>query len=470
MIESIKARLWDSLKEKEVSLAMIYSCDGRILWHKGRDIAGKTVAAGEGFSKSCIERSLAHGGMLEKDNAFITVSADALPQSARTLHVKSLIIQQIDPDLFLYVDSGIRDAFAPADRDVFTVIGRLLAESIRDIKTPAGGLSGASPAMARVRDLIARYSLEEEPVLLRGETGVGKNHVAELIHRFSGRTGPFVTVCAPAIPESLFESEVFGHRRGAFTGALETREGLVETARKGTLFLDEIGDVPLTFQAKLLQLIETQRYRVLGDPVERTGDVRIVAATNRNLEDDVGAKRFRADLYFRLNVLPIEIAPLRERKEDIRALILENERLLRGKRLTDGSIAALLEHAWPGNVRELLHVLKRAGIQLECSEIGEEQIRVIVGDLGKESASGAGEIMEQVRVQIAAGRSFWETAWEQFMNRDLSRGELKAFLESGYAECGQSLKKLCTHLNIEDADYPRFVSALHKYDIHPKVR
>lgn len=467
MIEAIKARLWDSLKEKAVSLAMVYARDGRILWHKGREITGRMIADGEGFSKSCIERSLSCGGTLEKDDAFITLSGEALPGSARTLHVKSLIIQQIDSNLFLYVDSGIKDVLSDSDRDVFKVIGRLLAESIQSIKEPAGGLLGTSAAMARIRDLVVRYSLEEEPVLLRGETGVGKNHVAELIHRFSGRPGLFVSVSTPSIPEALFESEVFGHKKGAFTGAVESRKGFVAEAHHGTLFLDEVGDVPLSFQAKLLQFVESRTYRVLGDPKERIADVRIVTATNRNLEADVREKKFREDLYYRLNVLPIEIPPLREREEDIRALVLENGRLLRGKRITSGFWDVLMRHRWPGNVRELIHVLRRAGIQFEAPEIGEE-VQAIIGGIRKDACPESAALMQRVREEIASGRSFWETAWERFMNRDIDRGEMKTFLEQTYIECGRSLKRLAAKLNIDEADYPRFVSALHKYDIHPK--
>jgi len=467
MIESIKARLWETLREKEVSLVMVFSRDGRILWHRGRHVAGRSTADGEGFSRSAIEKALAAGGIIENDNVFVTLSGEDLPQSARTLFVKSLIIQQIDADLFLYVDSGIREAFAESDRDVFRVIGSLLADIIRVIKAPEGGLTGTSPAAARIRDLIARYSVEEEPVLLHGETGVGKNHVAEIIHLCSGRSGRFVTVNTPSIPEGLFESEIFGHRKGAFTGATETRRGLVDEADGGTLFLDEIGETPLAFQAKLLQFLDTRAYRVVGESRERTADVRLIAATNRRLEEEVRGRRFREDLYYRLNVLPIEIPPLRARREDIRALVQENAGLLRGKRIEGGFWEAVLKHDWPGNVRELIHVLKRVGIQIDAAAIGSE-VQTLLGGSIKEKKEATTVPVERIREEIEAGRSFWDAAWVRFLERDISRTEIRALLEEYFAESGGSLKRMCERLHVGESDYPRFVSTLHKYAIHPR--
>ena len=365
MIESVKDKLWDILKQKEVSLAMLFSRDGRILWHKGREVIGKTIEDGEGFSKSSIGATIEKGGHFEKEGAFATLSGSNLPLSAMTLQVKSLIIQQVDPDLFLYIDSGVKESFTTSDRDMFRIIGELLGKTIETIKDRHVGIAGSSQAAGRLRELVLRYSLEEEPVLLIGETGVGKSYVAELIHQFSGRKGRFVIVNCPTIPENLLESEIFGHRKGAFTGADANKKGLLEEADGGTFLLDEIGEVPVTVQAKLLQLLDTRKYRVLGDTKERTADVRIIAATNRDLQEDIETKRFRQDLYYRLNVLPIKIPPLRERKEDIRSIVQENMMLLRGKSIVSGFWEAIMDHAWPGNARELIHVLKRAGIAIE---------------------------------------------------------------------------------------------------------
>jgi len=469
MIESIKTKLWNLLKEKEVSLAMLYDKKGRILWHRGRKIKGKTIHEGEGFSKSSIEKTIHSGDPIEQEDVIITLSGDGLPLSARILYVKSLIILPVDPHIFLYIDSGIKESFSRSDCEVFKVMGQLLGEMIEQIKkdqTDIGGISGSSEAIQKIRDQVVKYSLEEEPVLLAGETGVGKNHVAELIHRFSGRKGPFAVVHTPSIPETLLESELFGHKKGAFTGAGENKKGMVQEAERGTLFFDEIAEIPSSFQAKLLQLIDTKKYRMLGDTKEMKADVRIVAASNRNLQEEIKQKRFRQDLYYRLNVLPIEIPPLRERKEDIQAIVKEYEKYLRGKKIGPGFWEKVFNHSWPGNVRELIHVLKRAGIQLDGPVIGKE-IETIIKNFDTEEDVQPGQFIDEVRQAVNAGKSFWDTAWKYFLNRDVSRREIRTLLEKYFIENHKNLKAMSRCLNIEEKDYPRFISVLHKYDIHP---
>ena len=162
------------------------------------------------------------------------------------------------------------------------------------------GITGTSEEIGKIRELILKYSAEENPVLLQGETGTGKNRIAESIHRFSGRKGKFFTVNTPGIPDNLLKDEIFGHKKGAFTDAGADKRGFVDEAAGGTLFFDEISEVSPTFQAKLLRFIETRKYRVLGEPVERQADVRILAATNRDLKEAVRQDQFREDLYFRL--------------------------------------------------------------------------------------------------------------------------------------------------------------------------
>lgn len=468
MIDTFKRKLLDVLKEKEVSLAMIYDRDGRILWRSGRRIRGTTVENGEGFSKTSIKRTLSGEGPLCENDVMATSGGDDLPKSARMLFIKSLLIRPLASDLFLYVDSGTRSAFGEADRQVLGMLGELLAETIADARGRTGlegGLSGQSAAMQAVRDAAAKYALEDEPVLVTGETGVGKNRVAEVIHRVSGRRGPFVVVHMPSIPEGLIESELFGHRKGAFTGALEDRRGLVEEAANGTLFLDEIAEAPLAFQAKLLRFVETRRYRVVGEPKEREADLRVVAASNRELDEEVRQKRFREDLYFRLSVLRLRIPPLRNRKEDIRALVLENERRLRGKIIGEGFWEVVLAHHWPGNVRELIHVLTRAGVELEGVAVGQEIAEVIGCDQTR-AARPCDGALDGATAELATGRSFWDTVWQAFLNRDINRRELRQWLAVRHAATGGSLKRLAASLNIED-DYPRFISVLHKYAVHP---
>jgi hypothetical protein len=252
MIESIKNRIWDMLKEKDVSLAMLYDKEGNILWQRGRKIKGKTIPEGEGFSKSCIEKTLSGDIPIKEEDVVISLSSEHLPHSARVLYIKSLFIQP-----------------------------------------------------------------------------------------------------------------------------------LAQEADKGTLFFDEIAEIPLSFQARLLQLIDVKKYRWLGDARERFADLRIVAASNRDLEEEVKQNRFRKDLFFRLNVLPIEIPPLRERKEDIAVIVNEYQSLLKGKTVTQG---------------------------------------------------------------------FWEVL---------------SLLGKYYRQSHWNLKAMARSLNLPEKDYPRFISALHKYGVHP---
>ena len=469
MIEAIKAKLWSVLRDKEVSLAMVYDRRGRILWRRGRTVSGHTVEDGEGFPKSLIRKGLAQGEELGSEDVVVMVDQAGMPQSARALYLKSLLILPVAEGYFLYLDSGSKKSFSDADRGAFRALGELLGETLAAITRggPGSGLSGSSAAMERVREQVARYALEEEPVLLVGETGVGKNHVAELIHRASGRAGRLVVVHCPSIPESLFESEMFGHRRGAFTGAGQSRHGLVQGAEGGTLLLDEVSEVPLSFQAKLLSFVETRRYRVLGDSREREADLRLLAASNRDLAEEVGGGRFRADLYYRLNVLPVVIPPLRERPEDLPELVEHHLALLRGKRPGPGFFEILEGQRWPGNVRELIQVLKRAGIELAGPEIGREVEQVLMAGGAVDGSGSADERGLDLETALGAGASFWDTAWRAFLDRDLNRGQLRGLLRRRYREQGHSLRRLAESVNIEPKAYPRFVSALHKYDLHP---
>jgi len=466
MIDALKRKLVDVLQGKDVSLALIFDRQGRILWHAGRTVRGDDVRQASGFPRSAILKVLETGEGLEEETV---VEASDLSRSAKALFIRSLWVRPVGGGLFLYVDSGSRDSFDTADRQVFDTLGGLLAEALaegRGRPAGSGGLSGPSDQMAGVRDLAARYAVEEEPVLIVGETGVGKNRAAELIHHISGRRGPFVVAHAPSIAEELFERELFGHRRGAFTGADGDRPGLFDEAKEGTLLLDEITEVPLAVQAKLLRVAESLRFRPVGATKESEAHVRLLAATNRDLAEEVKERRFRPDLYFRLSVLCLRLPPLRERPADVRALVEENVRLLRGKRLDEEAFSVLTRYAWPGNVRELLHVLTRAGIELDAPVIGGEIARF----LAPPEASAGRDPLSLVRTRIAAGSSFWDVAWPAFLDRELNREQLTLLLREGFEACGGSLKRLAADLNIPERDYSRFVATLHKYDIHPRRR
>lgn len=237
----------------------------------------------------------------------------------------------------------------------------------------AQGLIGRSPAFMAMMELVARVAPAEAAVLLQGESGTGKELVANAIHRMSKRAErPFVAVDCSGLPETLFESELFGHERGAFTGATARKTGLVEAAAGGTLFLDEVGDIPLSIQVKLLRLLETGTYRRVGSPELRKAEVRIVSATHRPLADMVDAGTFRQDLFYRLNIFPIFLPPLRERGDDV--LLLAEALLMRvagGRKLhlADEVRQWLAGYPFPGNVRELRNLLERACLLCDGDEI-----------------------------------------------------------------------------------------------------
>jgi DNA-binding NtrC family response regulator len=244
------------------------------------------------------------------------------------------------------------------------------------------GLVGQSEAMQELARMIRLVAPRKATVLIEGETGTGKEVVAQALHRLSPRAAkPFIVLNCAAIPEALLEAELFGHTRGAFTGAVQSRTGRIEAAHGGTLFLDEIGEMPLALQAKMLRFLESGELQRVGDNETVKVDVRILAATHQQLERRATEGSFRLDLYHRLAVFPIEIAPLRERTEDI-ALLCEHFLALMGKTsprkmLSAAALEKLCMHDWPGNVRELAHVLERASILAdESSEIHAEEIRV----------------------------------------------------------------------------------------------
>jgi len=227
-------------------------------------------------------------------------------------------------------------------------------------------LIGSGPAMQQIAALISRVGPTEARVLITGESGTGKELVAAAIHASSGRRGrPFVTVNCAAIPRDLVESEMFGHERGSFTGATERRLGRFELADSGTLFLDEVGDLSQEAQAKLLRTLETGELQRIGAETMTRIDARVVAATNRQLHEAVSTGAFREDLFFRLNVFPIHLPPLRERLEDLPALVVHLAERIRPRhaaRFTDAALDALASYSWPGNVRELANLVERLSI------------------------------------------------------------------------------------------------------------
>src|SRR3954466_16363057 len=259
------------------------------------------------------------------------------------------------------------------------------ARALREDLGLAGEMIGRSPAMERVREMIARVAPTDARVLITGESGTGKELVASAIHFGSARKErPFVRVNCAAIPRDLVESEMFGHEKGAFTGATDRRIGRFELAHTGTLFLDEVGDLGAEAQAKLLRAIEAKEIERVGGGKPIRVDVRIVSATNRDLTRAVADGSFREDLLFRLNVIPIEVPPLRERPDDIPALVAHFSAMHRtrtGRRApnwTQGAMALMTSYRWPGNVRELANIVERLAILHAGSDVDERHVRAVL--------------------------------------------------------------------------------------------
>jgi len=259
-------------------------------------------------------------------------------------------------------------------------------------------MMGEDPALKETMLAIQRAASTDATVLVLGESGTGKELMSRALHQLSARAkGPFVAINCAAIPEALLENELFGHEKGAFTGATGRKIGKAEMAHKGTLFLDEIGDLPLTLQGKILRLVQEKQFERVGGVQTLTVDLRVVAATNRDLKAAVARKEFREDLYFRLSVFPVEIPPLRRRRGDIVPLaeaFLERyarEMGRRGLRLSEAAQRTLLEHPWPGNVRELQNCLERAAILCDGVDILPQHLR-----LGGTADSGPalGDVMD----------------------------------------------------------------------------
>ena len=269
-----------------------------------------------------------------------------------------------------------------------------LPDPDRESDAALQSLVGESPSMLQVRLMIEKLARSQAPIYISGESGSGKELAARLIHTRSARSaGAFVPVNCGAIPDNLMESEFFGYRKGAFTGADTDREGFFQAANGGTLFLDEVADLPLPMQVKLLRAIQEKRVRKLGCVAEEVVDVRIICATHRNLRDLVDKGAFRQDLYYRLNVIELRMPPLRERLEDIAPLVDSILQRLSAEvppKLSDAALKALGFYAFPGNVRELENILERAmalrsGEQIEIDDLQLEPEEVAGGALGRGS-------------------------------------------------------------------------------------
>jgi transcriptional regulator with GAF, ATPase, and Fis domain len=306
-------------------------------------------------------------------------------------------------------------------REVEELRDRLYAENLllhREVQHVHGfeTIVGRSPALGRVLSQVEQVAPTDSPVLLLGETGTGKDVVARALHeRSRRRERPLVTVNCAALPTSLIESELFGYEKGAFTGALQRTIGRFEIADKGTLFLDEIGELPLEVQAKLLRVLQSGEFERLGSPRTLKTSVRLIAATNRDLEREVREGRFRADLYYRLSVFPVQLPPLRARPEDIPLLAWhfvshKQARLGRSiKRIPDRLMRTLTSHSWPGNVRELENVIERALILSEGSVLADP-VLLAAGHGSAPAGGGTLEDVERAYIRAVLVECNWKVA------------------------------------------------------------
>ena len=344
-------------------------------------------------------------------------------------------------------------------------------------------LVGGSEAARQLDRDIELAARTDAKVLITGETGVGKDVVARLLHRRSGRAAaPLSTINCAGLPDTLLESELFGHVRGSFTGAFRDKAGLLEAADRGTAFLDEAGEMSLRMQGVLLRFLETgEVQRVGSERAARRVNVRVIAATNRDLAEMVGAGTFREDLYYRLNVIRIHVAPLRERRDDIPVLaahfldMFGRHYGVPGRSITAAAAEALRAHRWPGNVRELRNVMERLAVKAPGRPVEIEDVAAdcpapatVVAFSGPVAVPGAGRDLpsQLVRRMVDEGASFWTAVHGPFMSRDLARADLRAVVRIGLERTMGNYRLLVQLFNMPADDYKRFLGFLRKHDCH----
>ena len=337
--------------------------------------------------------------------------------------------------------------------------------------------------MAILRRDIGAAAESDAKVLLTGETGSGKEVVAQAIHSRSRRHDrPFVTINCAGIPDTLLESEFFGHARGSFTGAMRDSPGLLRQAEGGTVLLDEVGEMSLRLQALLLRFLETGEIQTVGGGVTRAVDVRVIAATNRNLQELAAAREFREDLYYGLNVFHIVVAPLRERRQDIPLLLdhdIDNLSRHHGRppvALSDRARDLLVEYSWPGNVRELRNLVERLVVSVRGAVVEPEHLsRDVIREAAAAPAPGADPYqlaehrarVEQIVERLLEKReSFWTSAYPAFMARDITRTDMRIILQAGLERTHGSYRVLLGLFNMDPDDYKRFLRFLTQHDCH----
>ena len=324
-------------------------------------------------------------------------------------------------------------------------------------------LVAASPLMREIEALAKRAARGDAKVLITGESGVGKDLIARLVHLHSPRaTGAFIAVNCAGLTETLLESELFGHEKGSFTGAYRDKPGKLQLAHRGTLFLDEVGEMSLRMQALLLRFLETGEIQSVGAHTAATKvNVRVIAATNRNLADRVAAGEFREDLLYRLRVIQIHVPPLRERREDVPVLI---EHFLRKSgrhvRISDEAMQLLLRYRWPGNVRELQNVIEQTLWSAENDVVDTPHLPDCVrtaGDTLKPQRERRRQVADELYdALVSGGYSFWEHVHPLFLARDITRHDVRGLVSHGLRTTHGSYRSVLRLFGMSHGDYKRF--------------
>jgi len=342
---------------------------------------------------------------------------------------------------------------------------------------------GVSAAIRDVEDEVDHAARSDAKVLITGESGVGKEIVARLIHERSARSrGPLITINCAGFPDSLLESELFGHVKGSFTDAHRDKRGWLEAANGGTIFMDEVGEMSLRMQALLLRFLETgEIQRVGSDRRLPPLDVRVITATHRRLIDRIADKTFREDLYYRLNVVHIEVPPLRDRPEDVGVLLghflamFSEAHSSPIPEVTPEALKALAAYGWPGNVRELRNIAERLVLR---SRDGRVDVGMLPSEVTRERRDVAMTTDVTVRATVVPahqvlfqrlitdGASFWTEVYEPFMARDLTRHEVRELIRLGLEHTRGNYKMLVTSFNMPPEDYKKFLNFLRKYQCH----
>jgi DNA-binding NtrC family response regulator len=353
---------------------------------------------------------------------------------------------------------------------------------MRDID--GGPLVAVSRVMRELQAEIQRIALADAKVLITGESGVGKEVVARQIHARGPRgSHPFQPINCAGIPETLLEAELFGHVRGSFSGAFRDKPGRLEIASGGTIFLDEVGEMSLRMQGLLLRFLETGELQKVGaERVSIVSNVRLIAATNRDLHERIVHGHFREDLYYRLNVIQLNVPPLRNRREDIPTLIEHflrrrarrtlkdsGDSVLAASEISPEALAILADYSWPGNVRQLENVVERLVVnvrneRIEVADLPPEILAHSAVQLGQGKERRRTVADDLFKRLVTDGKPFWASVYPMYMNREITRNDMRALLHKGLEEARGNYTIVLRLFNMEPKDYKRFLNFLRKHD------